>query len=105
MRAYDSAADRPFVEAAARVSIPQALRLVCEASPESYDVCLVEKLFDDNSGLLESVFAERRALVVTPPSVDRRFGQKARDVLASRQFDARVMVLECDEQSKNTGKV
>ncbi|MGD9723371.1 MAG: sedoheptulose 7-phosphate cyclase [Pirellulales bacterium] len=84
--------------------VTQAYRLQCESTVPAYDVCLVEDLLGANSYLLARRLTQRRALVVTTPTVDRIYGGRLRNALTAWELDADVLVMPCDEASKTADK-
>ena len=89
----------------ARAGVPEAFRLACESAPPAYEVCLVERLFDENAALLASLLADRRSLFITTPTVNRLHGDRLRGALAAGRYDATVEVIACDEVNKTMEKV
>ncbi|MGH8069850.1 MAG: iron-containing alcohol dehydrogenase [Candidatus Entotheonellia bacterium] len=80
-------------------------RTVQARSQRSYDVHLVEGLLDRHLGLLCSLIGQRRAILITTPTVAKLYGQVLREQLRAAGVDIPELVRECTESTKTLPQV
>lgn len=82
---------------------PDSWSLQCEAR-RGYRVRLCDPLFDPKSATLAEALADRRAIVVTTPTVNRLYGEALRGALKGAPVAA-TLVLDLREESKSLQSV
>lgn len=74
--------------------------LRCEFS-KRYDVVFLDGLLNPHQPYLADLLANRRALLVTTPTVARLYGAQLRALIDSQALDLSVLELTCTERDKN----
>ena len=71
----------------------------------TYDICFSYGLIDDIASILNSWLSERKALIVTTPTVSFLYGRTLFKKLKNAGIDVVLKVLPCSEKSKTLTKV
>lgn len=71
----------------------------------TYNVRAVNSLIDNKSDLLASAIGSSQALIITTPTVNRLFTDHIRRQLCRSGVNVRVLVLHCDELTKDIHRV
>src|SRR5258706_2464800 len=70
-----------------------------------YTVSSSERLLEPSSSLLVDRLLDRRALVVTTPTVARLYGERLDALVSRHHLSVKTMVLPCSERGKSLERV
>ena len=88
------------------LSAPHTLaRTIIAESDKSYDVLMVENLFEAGGPIFAETLSSRSGLIVTTPNVANLYLDKFVHLMRSIECAFPVLVLDCDENRKTTDQV
>ncbi len=80
-------------------------RKVIAESDRSYDVLMIENLFEVGGSILAPALSSRSGLIVTTPTVAGLYLERFVSLMRAAECEFPVLVLDCDEKTKTIDQV